>query len=249
MIMKHSNKHLQNLYRNLGKTTLTLVGLIGSTASQACPAEAYTGQICTTAATFCPAGDDNAYIQPAGQLLNVNEYQALFAVIGYTYGGNGSTNFNLPDLRGRSTVGTGQGAGLQNVTLGQKRGNESITLTQAQMPTHSHTATYNPTGGGATVTVAIPVSSNTGPNTQTAPDASHNYLAGSPGAGGSAAAIWSSTMSQATTIQGVTGTVTGSTGTVSVGVAGGSTAFTALPPQMGMTYCIATRGLFPIKPN
>lgn len=247
--MKHSNKHVQNLYRNLCKTTLTLAGLVSSTASHACPAEAYTGQICTTAATFCPAGDGNDYLQPAGQQLSVNEYQMLFAVIGFTYGGNGSTNFNLPDLRGRSTVGTGQGAGLQNVTLGQKRGNESITLTQAQMPTHSHTATYNPTGGGATVTVAIPVSSNTVANTQTTPDATHNYLAGSPNSGIQAAAIWSSTMSQATTIQGVTGTVTGSTGTVSVGVAGGSTAFSALPPQMGMTYCIATRGLYPIKPN
>lgn len=242
-------KHSRDISSAIANTALATTALFTTVSVQACPTEAYAGQICMIAATYCPAEDGNGYVQPMGQQLNSRDFPLLFAVIGTTYGSSGAPYFNLPDLRGRSPVGTGQGFGLQNVTLGQKRGSDSlITLTQAQMPSHSHTATYNPTGAGATVSVTIPVSNNTA-STQPTPDANHNYLAGSPASGGTAAAIWSSTMNQATTVQGVTGTVTGAAGTVSVGVTGGGSSFSALPPQMGMTYCIATQGMYPQKPN
>jgi microcystin-dependent protein len=247
--MKRIFNHHQDIRSVIASTALATTALLATFSAKACPAEAYAGQICMIAASYCPAEDGNGYVQPVGQQLSSRDYPLLFAVIGTTYGGNGVPNFNLPDLRGRSPVGTGQGFGLQNVTLGEKRGSDSpVTLTQAQMPSHSHTATYNPTGAGATVSVTIPVSSNTASN-QTAPDSTHNYLAGSPASGAAAAAIWSSTMNQVATIQGVTGTVTGATGTVSVGVTGGGSSFSALPPQMGMTYCIATQGMYPQRPN
>lgn len=236
-------------YSIITRTALTTAFLIAVSPAQACPTEAYSGQICTTAANYCPMNDGNGYVQPIGQQLNINEYPALYAVIGTTYGGNASSYFNLPDLRGRSPVGTGQGTYLQNVTLGQKRGSDTpITLTQAQMPSHTHTATYNPTGGGATVTVNVPVSSNTG-TSQVTPDATHSYLAASPNGVQGSAAIWSSTMNKTTSIQGVTGSITGAVGTVSVGVTGGGSSFTTLPPQIGVTYCIATQGLYPPRPN
>jgi len=73
-----------------------------------------------------------------GSLLPIPEGEALFSLIGTTYGGDGQTTFALPDLRGRVPVGTGQGAGLSNVTLGEMAGNEQITLTTAQMPAHLH---------------------------------------------------------------------------------------------------------------
>lgn len=68
-----------------------------------------------------------------GQLLPINQNQALFSLLGTTYGGNGQTNFALPDLRGRCAM--HEGAGF---TLGQKAGSEAVTLTQQEMPQHLH---------------------------------------------------------------------------------------------------------------
>ena len=86
----------------------------------------------------------------AGQLIPINQNQALFALLGTTFGGDGRTNFALPDLRGRLANGFGQGAGLANYTLGQRGGEETHTLTTAETPTHSHlvNAVKNGTTGG-----------------------------------------------------------------------------------------------------
>lgn len=71
-----------------------------------------------------------------GQLLPINQNQALFSLLGTTYGGNGQTTFGLPDLRGRIAIHTGNGH-----TLGERAGSASVTLTVAQMPTHYHPVT------------------------------------------------------------------------------------------------------------
>lgn len=76
-----------------------------------------------------------------GSLLAISQNDALFSIIGTTYGGDGQTTFGLPDLRGRIPVGTGTGPGLSNIALGQKAGSESVTLTAGQLPAHSHTMT------------------------------------------------------------------------------------------------------------
>ena len=68
-----------------------------------------------------------------GQLLPINQNQALFSLLGTTYGGNGQTNFALPDLRGRVPMHNGDG-----LTLGQKAGEEAHTLTSSEMPAHTH---------------------------------------------------------------------------------------------------------------
>ena len=115
-----------------------VIALINVTPSisHACCSEPYIGSVCFTAASYCPEG----YLPADGRLLNISQYQALFALLGTTYGGDGKTTFALPDLRGRVPVGTGMGTGLsQNVTPGQKRGNESVLLTTAQTPLASHT--------------------------------------------------------------------------------------------------------------
>lgn len=70
-----------------------------------------------------------------GQLLPINQNQALFSLLGTTYGGNGQTNFALPDLRGRSPIHFGAG-----YSLGERTGTESHTLTVAELPTHIHIA-------------------------------------------------------------------------------------------------------------
>ncbi len=73
-----------------------------------------------------------------GSTLDIGEYNALFSLLGTTYGGDGVQTFALPDLRGRIPVGTGTGAGLSNVSLGQSAGSEQVTMTPAQLPAHSH---------------------------------------------------------------------------------------------------------------
>lgn len=101
-----------------------------------------------------------------GQLLALQQYQALFALIGYTFGGDGKTNFALPDLRGRVAVGTGQAQGGTLFQRGQKGGAETITLTPAQTPPHIHaiiaststtTTTAGPNGNYIGVATATPV--------------------------------------------------------------------------------------------
>ena len=91
-----------------------------------------------------------------GQLLPINQNQALFSLLGTTFGGNGQTNFALPDLRGNVPIHVGQG-----FTLGQKGGEANHTLTTSEMPLHLHTSN----GATANGTAIIPTA---------------NYLAGSP---------------------------------------------------------------------
>ncbi len=89
----------------------------------------YIGEIRPFAFNFPPRG----WAQCNGQLLPINQNQALFSILGTTYGGNGTTTFALPDLRSRAPVHWGAG-----VTLGQTGGAESIALTTATMPAHAH---------------------------------------------------------------------------------------------------------------
>ena len=73
-----------------------------------------------------------------GQSLPINQNQALFSILGTTYGGNGTTTFALPDLRGRVAIHFGAGPGLTYRALGEVGGSESVTLLQTQMPAHNH---------------------------------------------------------------------------------------------------------------
>src|SRR6188768_3694227 len=76
-----------------------------------------------------------------GQILSIAQNTALFSLLGTTYGGNGQTTFALPDFRGRVAVGTGQGPGLANITLGELSGSPTVTLTINNMPAHNHPLT------------------------------------------------------------------------------------------------------------
>ncbi len=74
-----------------------------------------------------------------GQLVSIASNSALFSILGTTYGGNGTTNFALPDLRGRVPIGWGNGPGLTGVSLGDMSGTENTTLSVANLPSHTHT--------------------------------------------------------------------------------------------------------------
>ena len=74
-----------------------------------------------------------------GSLLNIAENEALYVLLGTTYGGDGVNTFAVPDLRGRVPIHQGQGPGLSPYVIGQKAGTENVTLTGPQLPGHSHT--------------------------------------------------------------------------------------------------------------
>lgn len=93
--------------------------------------EPFIGEIQLFPFNFAPRG----WAQCNGQLLPINQNQALFALLGTMYGGNGVTNFALPDLRGRVPVGVGGG-----FVQGQRAGEETHTLNVAEMPAHVHQA-------------------------------------------------------------------------------------------------------------
>lgn len=92
------------------------------------------GQIILFAGNFAPRG----WALCEGQILAINQNQALFSLLGTTYGGDGRTSFALPDLRGRAPVSVGHGAGLSNYTWGEKTGTETNTISEQQMPSHNH---------------------------------------------------------------------------------------------------------------
>lgn len=74
-----------------------------------------------------------------GQLLPLSQNTALFSLLGTTYGGNGKSNFALPDLQGRASMHPGQGPGLSLHDLGEQSGTETVTLLESEIPTHTHT--------------------------------------------------------------------------------------------------------------
>lgn len=103
-------------------------------------AQPYIGEIRMFGGNFAPQG----WMFCSGQLVPISEYEALFTLVGTTYGGDGQTNFALPDLRSRVPVHFGNG-----FILGQAGGSETVTLLGSQIPSHSHVPQAN-SGNGTT---------------------------------------------------------------------------------------------------
>ena len=108
-------------------------------------AQPYIGEIRMFAGSFAPVG----WAFCAGQLMPISENDALFTLIGTTYGGDGQSTFGLPDLQGRIPVHQGQGQGTSMYTVGETGGVETVTLTTQQMPTHNHAFMASKAGGAA----------------------------------------------------------------------------------------------------
>lgn len=97
-------------------------------------AEPYIGEIRIFAGNYSP----RQWAKCDGQLMAISSNDALFALIGTTYGGDGRTTFALPDLRGRIPLHVGSGSGLNPVVMGQKIGLEQVTLSTNNLPSHNH---------------------------------------------------------------------------------------------------------------
>lgn len=114
-------------------------GLVARPAPAAAGPNPYIGDIISVPYTFCPRD----WAEAGGQLLPISSHTALFSLFGTTYGGDGRTNFALPDLRGRVAMHTGRGPGLTNRPLGQKFGSETQVLNETTLPSHSHAVNAN----------------------------------------------------------------------------------------------------------
>jgi len=166
------------------------------------------------AGNFAP----RAWMFCSGQLLSIAEYDALYSLIGTTYGGDGQVTFALPDLRSRIPVGTGTGGGLSTIALGQAAGTENVTLTQAQMPAHNHpmiasvsTSSSNADGSNSPAKVlATPTTNLYAPTSA----ATNNYLGGA---------------------------------NVSLTPQGGSQPIEILQPYLALNYVICVEGIYPSR--
>lgn len=132
-------KHVFNKPARTLAIAAGLLAVVPMTA-QACGDSPYLATICTFAMNYCP----NGFLPADGRQMSISANTALYALLGIRFGGDGATYFNLPDLRGRTVVGTGTGANptLTPVVLGAKTGAETVTLSAAQtpLPAHTHTA-------------------------------------------------------------------------------------------------------------
>jgi microcystin-dependent protein len=116
--------------------------------------EPFISEIRVAGFNFAPPG----WLPCDGRLLRIPEYDALFTLLGTTYGGDGVDTFALPDLRGRFPVHQGQGAGLSVRTRGEQGGSESVVLTTEELPLHQHVMA----GSGAVATEQSPEAHVTG---------------------------------------------------------------------------------------
>jgi microcystin-dependent protein len=227
-----------------------LTGLVAAIPVQAlaCGTDAYIGQVCLMAGSYCP----NNTAEAQGQMMAINSYQALFSLLGCTYGGDGAcrTNFALPDLRGRVPVGWGQGPGLSAHAMGQTFGQEGVTQTLAMLPAHTHAATFVPAGGGtpggnvqfkarqaAGTTDAPSTGAMLGQSSTTSGEQVNVYL--DP-------AITSGSDVALGGVSGGGGTPSG--GTVTVEATGGGAALPTVPPSIALRYCIVLNGIYPSRP-
>lgn len=179
----------------------------------------YIGEIRAVGFNFAPPG----WYPCNGQSLNISAEPVLFQLIGITYGGDGQTTFNVPDLNGRVAVGAGQPANGSNYQLGQVGGINTVTLNAGQLPAHGHsfalalaattsgTATNNPAGA--------------------LPGSGANAYAGAPSGTATLAA----------------GAITGTAN--AAGGSGAPQAHANMPPVLAINYIICSQGLYPPQPQ
>lgn len=180
-----------------------------------------------------------------GQILSVSQYTSLYSVIGTFYGGDGRTNFQLPDLRGRVPVGVGTGPGLAPITLGQIGGTQYHTLSLNEMPQHTHTAQATSTGAsvGGTATAAMKV--NNSESSETTP--SGMYLGTSSTELYIEEATANTLATDAITVDTSCLTVDISGMDVTINPAGGGQIFSIMQPYLGMNWIICLEGIYPTR--
>lgn len=180
----------------------------------------FIGQISMFANNFAP----RAYAFCNGQLLPIAQNQALFALIGTYYGGNGQTNFGLPNLQGRTPIHFGNGAGLQSRQMSETGGTNTITLTTANLPQHTHSLTVSAAQG----TLPAPVAGAVPASPRPASGSGTGSFYAVPGAG--PANLTQTAMAPST-----------------IANSGGGQPIDHRMPSLAVNFCIALQGIFPSR--
>ncbi|WP_413989002.1 phage tail protein [Labrys okinawensis] len=181
--------------------------------------EPYVGQVQLFAFNFAPRG----WALCQGQILPIQQYTALFSLLGTNYGGNGQTTFGLPNLQGTAVVGVGQGPGLTDYEPGQTGGSTSVTLAYNELAPHSHNfmaasaAGTTITAAGNQLGISQLGSSKQGPSTT--------------------AKVYSPNPGSATT----------GLAPPSISQVGGNQPHNNMQPYLVLNYCIALSGIFPAR--
>ena len=212
---------------------VVLAGGLSAPAPAMAAIEPFLGEVMWVGFNFCPKG----WAEANGQLLPIAQNTALFSLLGTQYGGDGRVNFALPDLRGRTMVHVGTGPGLSSIDQGAVGGAETQTLTFAQMPSHSHSATT--TISDVEITSTLYGSSSSANSSAPAGAALATtkkqvavYAAGTP--------------NQAMATGSVRSTVTGGTATTTVdATSSGTQPVSVRDPYLALKACIALQGIFP----
>ncbi|GEQ85495.1 tail Collar domain-containing protein [Patiriisocius marinistellae] len=180
------------------------------------PVNPFLGQIESFPYNFAPRG----WARCDGQLLAISSNSALFSLIGTIYGGDGRTTFALPDLRSSVALHTGSGPGLSPRPIGQKLGAETHTLTEGQMPNHSHTLSVSSANGDVATPTAGNSVSKVVENQGRSANEVDRYNTATPNVN----------LNEAT-----------------VGANGGNQPFNNVQPSLVLTWCIATQGIYPSR--
>jgi microcystin-dependent protein len=199
--------------------------------------DAYIGEIRPFVYAFAPLG----WLDCDGTVYQMSSYNALGALLGATYGGDGRNTFGVPDLRGKVPFGFGISDFGTYFTLGSSYGSAQCTLTAANVPAHSHSSVFvptNPTAVGVNISVINAAANQPGPK--------DNYLAQSTG--------YNTYAAPGTGPSGILGgtslSLTGSA-TVQIGVGGNPSTpipFNKTPSFGTLRLCICTDGEFPVRP-
>jgi microcystin-dependent protein len=209
----------------------------------------YLGAIFIWAGNFAPRG----YHFCDGSALAISQNTALYSILGTTYGGNGTTVFNLPDLRGRFPLCTNLNNSAYPVAqLGTVGGHATTTLLTSNLPAHNHPATFTGTGTPPSVTANLSVSTAAASTaTPTLANGNTAYLANAAAgsAGNALKGLYTTTAPTAGNIATIPAntTVTGGTtgGTVAIGNTGANVPFDNHPPYQALNFIIAIEGLYP----
>lgn len=176
-----------------------------------------------------------------GQILAISQFDALFSIVGTTYGGDGRTTFALPDLRGRTAIGAGHGPGLSNRIAGQRLGTEVETLSINQLPHHTHVGSITAPGYTASVK---PQASSGGRGVTTTNTPINNFPAPSP----DGTNIYADTANAEMGESNVTiNPDPAQPGGVTILPAGGSNYHNNLQPTSVINYIICLTGIFPSR--
>lgn len=189
----------------------------------------FIGQIIQGGWNFAPRG----YATCSGQLLPIAQNSALFSLLGTHFGGDGQSTFGLPDLQGRTMIGTGNGSGLSPYVIGQKSGTENVTLTTNQMPAHSHAVTPNPNAFNAATAKATDQAPSTGAIFGRGTDT---------GSGTAVPEVYLPAGTAPTVALGLN-----IAGSFSLGITGASQPVSVLQPYQAVTMVIALQGIFPSR--